>query len=182
VRLEFVCGARAVRRARADFEALSRIAHSLSASLDGAPDVVTSQTAQLGDAIGERKRLRKALADARARSLADAATPNEAGVCWLVLRGGGGLALEELRDLASAVAALPRAALIASCEHPPTVIVAAAAGSGVDAGRLLREALAAAGGRGGGSATLAQGSAPSPSAASAVVDSLATIVGATRSS
>lgn len=173
VRLEFVCGGRAVRRARADFEALSRIAQSLSTSLDDAPAVVASQTEQLREAIAAGKRQRKSLAEVRARALADVATPDAAGVRWLVVRGAGGERdVRELRALASAVAALPRAALIASPADSPSVIVAASADSGVDAGRSLRSALAAVGGRGGGSPTLAEGAAPDARAAAAAVDAL----------
>ena len=43
VRVEFVCGGRAVRRARADFEALSRIAQLFSAPLDEVAPMVAAQ-------------------------------------------------------------------------------------------------------------------------------------------
>jgi alanyl-tRNA synthetase len=173
MRLEFVCGGRAVRRARADFEALSRIAGPLSTSLDDAPAVVAGQREQLGEAITSLKRLRKSLAEARASALVEGAAPDGAGVRWVVLRGAGaGFDLEEVRALAPAVAALPRAALLAALHDPPTVVVAASPDSGVDAGRALREALGAVGGRGGGSPTVAQGSAPDAAAADAALDAL----------
>jgi alanyl-tRNA synthetase len=171
MRLEFVCGGRAVRRARADFEALSRVAGPLSTSLDDAPAVVAAQREQLGAAITSIKRLRKSLAGVRASALVEGATPDGAGVRWVVLRGAG-MDLEEVRALAPAVAALPRAALLAALHDPPTVIVAASPESGVEAGRALREALAAVGGRGGGSPTVAQGSAPDAAAADAALDAL----------
>jgi alanyl-tRNA synthetase len=175
-RLEFVCGGRAVRRARADFEALSRVAGPLSTSLDEAPAVVAAQRAQLGEAISALKRMRKSLAGARAAGLVERVAPDGAGVRWVVLRGVGA-ELEETRALAPAVAALPRAALLAALHDPPTVIVAASPDSGVDAGRALREALAAVGGRGGGSPTVAQGSAPDAAAAEAALDALLALRG-----
>ena len=46
---------------------------------------------------------------------------------------------------------------------PPTVLIATSADSGVDAGAVLKTALAATGGRGGGSPRLAQGTAPEES-------------------
>jgi alanyl-tRNA synthetase len=96
----------------------------------------------------------------------------------VVLRGAGaGLDLEEVRALAPAVAALPRAALLAALHDPPTVVVAASPDSGVDAGRALREAVAAVGGRGGGSPTVAQGSAPDAAAADAALDALLALRG-----
>ena len=49
-RVEFVCGRRALRRARRDFERLSAIAASLSSSLDDAPAVVATQSERLTEA------------------------------------------------------------------------------------------------------------------------------------
>ena len=44
--------------------------------------------------------------------------------------------------------------------EPPAILVAASDDSGMDAGRLLKEALGTVGGRGGGSPRLAQGTVP----------------------
>jgi alanyl-tRNA synthetase len=52
------------------------------------------------------------------------------------------------------------------------VLLAASADSGVDAGQTLRPALQAAGGRGGGSPRVAQGTVASPSALPAVIAAL----------
>jgi alanyl-tRNA synthetase len=84
--------------------------------------------------------------------------------------------MEDLRDLALAFAAAPGAVLVASTDQPPTLMVAAAPGSGVEAGRALKMALERVGGRGGGSATVAQGSAPSPAAARAALDDILRII------
>lgn len=172
VRLEFVCGMRAVARARADFLALSHVARSLSTSPDAVPDVVEGQVEQLRAALSEAKRLRQEVADARARALADAAPPDADGVRWIVRRGAAEGA-EEMRALALAVAALPKAVLLATMEEPPAVLLAASPDSGIEAGRTLKEALAAVGGRGGGSPRVAQGSVPDAAAADAVVEALA---------
>ena len=45
-RVEFVCGARAVARARADFAALSKIARQFSSPLDETPELVAAQLEQ----------------------------------------------------------------------------------------------------------------------------------------
>jgi alanyl-tRNA synthetase len=79
--------------------------------------------------------------------------------------------MERLRGLAQAVTALPKAVFIAAAAEPPAVLLASSADSGVDAGRALRAALEKVGGRGGGNARLAQGSAPSE-ALEAVVEAL----------
>jgi len=51
VRVEFLCGGRAVRRARADYEALSKTAQLFSSPLDEVPAMVTAQleTARAND-------------------------------------------------------------------------------------------------------------------------------------
>jgi alanyl-tRNA synthetase len=46
-------------------------------------------------------------------------------------------------------------------EDPPSVLLAVSADAGIDAGKALKAALAEAGGRGGGSPRMAQGSVPS---------------------
>jgi alanyl-tRNA synthetase len=57
-------------------------------------------------------------------------------------------------------------------EEPPSVLLASSADAGVDAARKLKELLAAAGGRGGGSARMAQGSVPDRAALERVLQAL----------
>src|SRR5688500_2703823 len=57
VRLEFVCGLRAIGRARADFELLSRLGQGLSASIEELPALVESQAERLRTADTHRRRL-----------------------------------------------------------------------------------------------------------------------------
>jgi len=160
VRLEFLCGLRAVRRARADFEALSRIALGLSASLDEAPALVESQRRAL---IASEKALAKArveLARRRGVELYQTAAAEAGGMRRHVHRVAEGDLDEEVRALAQGFTSGARAVFVAVSENPPSVLLAASADSGLHAGQILKEALAAAGGRGGGNAQLAQGSVP----------------------
>ena len=156
-RLEFVCGLRAVRRARADFESLTRIAGALSASLDDAPALVAGQSEQLRAAENERRRLERDLAGYRARALYDAAPADERNL--RVVRQDAAT-MDELRTLAHATIALPRAVLVGTIGEPPSLLLATAEDTGLDAGRLLREGVSRVGGRGGGSSRIAQGSVP----------------------
>ena len=71
-------------------------------------------------------------------------------------RGG----LEELRALAQSFTAQPKSVFVAALDDPPSVLLAASADSGIDAGKLLKAALTEAGGRGGGTPRIAQGSVP----------------------
>jgi alanyl-tRNA synthetase len=78
-RIEFVCGLRAVRRARKDFESLTAIGVSLSASLDDAAGLVATQSERLKEGDNARKKLEKDLAVFRARERYDAATADANG-------------------------------------------------------------------------------------------------------
>jgi alanyl-tRNA synthetase len=168
MRVEFLCGARVVRQARADFEALSAIALSVKASLAEAPALVAAQSAELRDTMAARKRLEGELAVHQARALYEMTAPTPAGVRVAVLRRDGG-SLEDIRPLAQAFASLPKTVFVAAVLSSATVLVAAADDAGVDAGRLLKPALTTAGGRGGGSPRLAQGTVPNADALEGVV-------------
>ncbi len=171
-RVEFVCGARAIRRARRDYESLTAIATSLSASLDDAATLVSAQGERLKEGDNARKKLEKELAAFRMRERYDAATVGEYGVRTVVVRDAA--SADELRALAQAAFALPRVVVVGALTDPPSVLLATSEDSNVDAGRTLKEKLAAVGGRGGGSPRLAQGSVPDAAAVERVVQSLVT--------
>ena len=159
VRVEFLCGGRAVRRARADYEALNRVAQLFSASLDDVPGVVTAQMEAGRTAEKTRRKLELDLAGYRGRELYQNTAPGPDGVRRAVRRANAG-SLDELRALAQSFTAQPQAVFVATLTDPPSVLLAASADSGVDAGQRLKAALAEAGGRGGGTARMAQGSVP----------------------
>jgi alanyl-tRNA synthetase len=83
-------------------------------------------------------------------------------------RGG----LEELRALAQSFTGQPKAVFVAALHDPPSVLLAASADSGVDAGKLLKAALTDAGGRGGGNPRIAQGSVPNRESLDHVLEKL----------
>jgi len=172
-RAEFLCGGRATRRARADYEALSRASNLFSTSIDELPALLEARASELQQALKRERELQQSLDEYRARAQyaqAQARAPGAARICTLERRHTGGL--QDLRGFAQQYAALPQAVFVAVLEQPPSLLIAAAADSGVDAAASLRSALTAAGGRGGGSARLAQGSAPS---AAALETALATL-------
>ena len=171
LRVEFLCGGRAVRRARADFGALSAIAATFSAGIDDAAALVEGAQEELRRLRGREARLVAELSGHRAREAWSAATPDAHGVRVIVERASDG-GVDTLRPLALAVAALERALFIGTSDDPPAIMVAASKHAGVNAGALLKSALASVGGRGGGSAALAQGSVPSPDLIPEVVSAI----------
>ena len=159
VRVEFVCGGRAVRRARQDFEALTRIAQLFSAPLDEVAPMVAAQMEAAKAADRVRRKLELDLAAYRGKDLYANTVPGPDGVRRAVERLDGGN-LEDLRAVAQNFTAQAKSVFVATLKDPPSVLLASSADSGVDAGKLLKAALTEAGGRGGGNARIAQGSVP----------------------
>ncbi|MFN8570529.1 MAG: alanyl-tRNA editing protein [Gemmatimonadaceae bacterium] len=170
-RIEFVCGVRAARRARSDFEALSALGQALSASLDDIPALVLAQQQSLKAAEQKNKRMDGELAEYRARETYRATSPGEAGIYRYVHVATTG-SLEDHRSFAIAFSLLPKAACVIGHEATRSVLIAASDSSGVDAGAMMKQAAAALGGRGGGSARLAQGSFPDSNAFARAVQML----------
>lgn len=168
-RVEFLCGARATRRARADFDVLTGLAATLTAGIDELPTLIPGMSAQLKELENDRKRLRESLAEFRAAQLVVAAAADASGNRRVVDRTSP---VDDLRALAHAVSALPHAVFVGATTDPCTVLVAASPDSGVNAGTALKTALAAVGGRGGGNPRMAQGSVPDAAALDAVVRAL----------
>jgi alanyl-tRNA synthetase len=148
-RLEFVCGFKAVRRARMDFELLTAAGRAFSRPLEEVPAaVVAMQEASRTDSKLVRS-LALELAGYRGRSLFDAAVTGADGVRrhWLRLDAVD----ESTRAVAQSFVGCGSGVLLAT--GGGAVLVAASADAGVHCGNLLKQF-----GRGGGSALLAQGS------------------------
>ncbi len=173
VRLEFLCGGRAVRRARADYEALDACARVFSARLDETPELVAALQRKFVESEKAGKRLGRELAEMRGRELYRETEPGPGGIRYAVRRIERGGLSEEVRAEALSFRSLPNAVFLAVSEDPPGVLLAASEDSGIHAGNLLREAVSRAGGRGGGNARLAQGSLPSAESAAEVERCLA---------
>jgi alanyl-tRNA synthetase len=171
MRLEFLCGGRAGRRTRADHLLLSQLAAEFSSAAGDLPRLIESQREALKDALSTRQELQATLDLCRARELYEAATPDPTGIRRAVVRDSGE-PLESLRGLAQAFASLPMAIFVGGVTSPPAVVLAASLDTRVDAAGVLKGLLAAVGGRGGGSASLAQGILPGRPQLETVITSL----------
>lgn len=170
-RVEFLCGGRAVRRARADYDLLARTAQAYTTSIDEVSDVAAAQLAAARETERLRRRMEAELARYQGRELYEATAPDSSGVRRVVRRLAKG-SMEDLRALAQSFTAQPRAVFIGALEQPASVLFAVSADAGLEAGKTLQPVVAQAGGRGGGSARMAQGSVPAVEALDAVVQSL----------
>ncbi len=133
------------------------------------------QHARLEFLCGSRA-VRGARSRYRARELYQAAELRPDGLRVTLVREEVGTA-DRLRPLAQAFAGLPGTLFIGAAEDPPTILVAASEDSGIDAGRMLRAELERVGGRGGGSARLAQGSVKDRAELEAVLRALSAPTG-----
>ena len=158
-RVEFLCGMRAVRRARADYDSLTRAAQNFSAQLDEVPGLVANAIEAGKDREKQLRKLQLEIAAYQGKELYGATAPREDGIRRVVRRQPSGN-LEDLRAVAQSFTGQAKAVFLAVVENPPSVLLAASGDAGVDAGRLVKEAVTAAGGRGGGNARMAQGSVP----------------------
>lgn len=166
-RVEFVCGLRAVRNARADHELVAALASSLAVAPAELVATTTAQRDELRAAQAARREMSAELDVYRARERFDAAALVANGCRRIVERRAAG-SIEELRSLAQAILALGPALFVGTLAAPPTIVVASSDGS-CDAGAALKKILAELGGRGGGNARIAQGTVPDASALDAAV-------------
>jgi alanyl-tRNA synthetase len=158
-RIEFLCGGRAVGRARADYEALSRAAQFFSSPLDSVPSMLADQLEAARAAEKSRRKLELDLAAYKGRELYQTTAPAADGVRRILQQGTSGN-LEDLRAVAQNFTAHSKAVFLAALKEPPSVLLAVSEDAGIDAGKVLKAALTEAGGRGGGTSRMAQGSVP----------------------
>src|SRR5215469_1713537 len=170
-RIEFLCGGRAVGRARADYEALSRAAQFFSSPLDSVPSMLADQLEAARAAEKSRRKLELDLAAYKGRELYQTTAPAADGVRRILQQGTSGN-LEELRAVAQNFTAHSKAVFLAALKEPPSVLLAVSEDAGIDAGKVLKAALTEAGGRGGGTSRMAQGSVPDATKLDAVLKSI----------
>jgi alanyl-tRNA synthetase len=156
-RIEFVCGLRAVARTRSEYGLLSSIAALTGTAIDAAPGVVATWSERLADAEKRNKKAALELARYYALDRYNATAPNANGRRIHIQRIDGVNIPEDLRGEAQAFVSQSNAVYVAAASG--AVMLAASADSGINAGAILKPILQKHAGRGGGSATMAQGSA-----------------------
>jgi alanyl-tRNA synthetase len=180
VRVEFVCGLRAVRAARADFEILRETSALLSIGAKELAPTVERLLAEGKANAKERQKLREELVVFHASKLAEE-VPIENGL-RLIVRAWKDRDRDYVKLLASRTATTaPRTVVVFSATNadPVYVFVARSSDLAFNSGQILREALANVGLRGGGSADFAQGEVPAKQEAAlraSVIDAISRAV------
>ena len=154
VRVSFVCGNRAVKRGQADFHALAQIAKKLATPLDTVETQVAALQQRLIETEKHNQRLETAAATRAGLDLYAATAPGADGIrrSWLSVAAID----ESARTHAKAFVSQVKALLLVSSGDG--LLLASSADSGINAGAIVKAAAAKFQVRGGGSATLAQGS------------------------
>jgi alanyl-tRNA synthetase len=161
MRVEFLCGSRAVRAARADAAILAEASALLSVGAPELPGAVSRLVADEKAQSKEQQKLREELATLQAAKLVSQA-PVENGLRLLV-REWKDRDRDSVKLLASrTVAAADATAVIFSANYGDSVRIYVARSPDLvfHCGQVLRETLAGFGLRGGGSPDLAQGDVP----------------------
>ncbi len=171
VRLNFIAGARILRRLRSVQETLDTLAAAAVCAPDGLTALIPARLAELKDLRARMADAEEQLALMRLRELQSLSAADADGLHRVVHRASSESAAM-LRQMAQAVSSMRRLLFITLDENARTVYVGASADTGIDAGARLKAALAAVGGRGGGSPRLAQGTVPTNEALEALVVAL----------
>ncbi|HEX6495123.1 MAG TPA: DHHA1 domain-containing protein [Acidobacteriaceae bacterium] len=163
VRVSFLCGNRAIAAARADDTLLTQLGRELSVGRADLPTALARLKTEAKANAKERQALREELANYHAARLIVEDPPQYD--LRIVRRIFPDRDADYVKLLASrVVSAAPHTiALLASTQQPQapaTVVMSCSQELGRNAGEMLRDALTAAGGRGGGSTTLGQGLVP----------------------
>lgn len=159
LRVEFLCGRRALRDYQAKNQALLGLAVTLSVRDREVREAVERLLRESSDTRRQVDQLRNRLLDYRAEELSRQAEPlGRASVVAAFLEGG---TPEDLRQLGARLTEKPgRVALLAAGGDRAHLVFARSEDLPVDAAALLRGVCAPLGGRGGGQPRLAQGGIP----------------------
>lgn len=158
VRAEFVCGLRAVNTARRDYATLTEAATLFSSHIYDVPEQVRKSQAE-SKALGkaQHKLLEELAAFSAERLLAQTAGEPQVISKFFPERDAVFIKLLAQKLTAGKSAVI---ALLASGAGQPTLVFAQSPGQKSNMGQLMKDAMAKLGGRGGGSADMAQGGLP----------------------
>ena len=176
VRVEFVCGLRAVSIARRDFETLTEAAALFSTHIWEVPQQIRKWQNEIKAAQKAQHRLLEEVAELQAERMllsAEQRGPRKLVVQYLADRDLGFIKMlaQKLTKNDGMVA------LLACGGGQPSLVFAQTAGSACDMGALMKQTVQTLGTRGGGNRDMAQGGAPDGERAERAVRNAASAIG-----
>ncbi len=179
VRVEFVCGLRAVRTSRHDFETLTEAAAVFSTHIWEVPRQVRKSLEEIKSAQKAQHRLLEEVAELQAENLLRTAEIH--GDFKLVVRFFPDRDLGFLKMLAQKLTRSGKAVVLLSCGGPqPSLVFGQTPGLANDMGALMKQTVQRLGTRGGGNRDMAQGGAPDAARAEEVLQQVASSIVASR--
>ena len=159
VRVEFVCGLRAVRTARRDFETLTEAASVFSTHIWEVPQQVRKSLDEIKSAQKAQHHLLEEVAELQAEQLLQAA--QNRGEYKLVVQFFPDRDLAYIKMLAQKLTRNGTAVALLGCGGPqPSLVFGQTPGLAHDMGALMQQTVQQLGTRGGGNRDMAQGGAP----------------------
>ncbi len=176
VRVEFVCGLRAVGSARRDFETLTEGATLFSTHIWEVPQQIRKAQEEMKAAQKAQHKLLEEVAELQAVSLLQSA--EERGGQKLVVQYFADRDLNFIKMLAQKVTKAGQAVALLACGGAqPSLVFAQTSGLPGDMGGLMKQTVQALGTRGGGNRDMAQGGAPDGDRAESAIAEAAKAVG-----
>lgn len=171
-RVEFVAGDRALRVARRDYETLTQAAALFSANIYEVPRQIAKSQDEIKSAQKVHHRLLEELAEFWAGDLAANSPATKS--FHLVKHVFDDRDLMFVKLLAQKLSRHEHVvALLGTTLGQPTIMLSRSEGVDVDVSALMKEGLAAVGGRGGGTKDLAQGGVPDAGSVTVLLDQIA---------
>jgi alanyl-tRNA synthetase len=176
VRIEFVCGLRAVRTSRRDFQTLGDAAAVFSTHIWEVPQQVRKSLEEIKTAQKAQHRLLEEVAELQAQQILQSAP--ERGGHKLVLQFFPERDLGFIKMLAQKLTKSGKAVVLLGCGgQQPSLVFAQTSGLPHDMGALMKDAVHRMGTRGGGKRDMAQGGAPDSPRAEGALREAASAIG-----
>ena len=164
-RVEFVCGRRAARVARHDFQVLHKSAELLGAAAEDVPTAVQRAINERDGHFKTAKWLFERLAELEAAAALVAASPDGKGLRVITRRFDETSQAEYLNHFATQLAKSERTVALLSRSADGQLLFAQHPGAGKDMNALLKQVLAQFSGKGGGTRDFARGKLNDPAQA-----------------
>ncbi len=159
VRVEFVCGLRAVATARHDFETLTEAANLFSTHIWEVPQQIRKSQEESKTAAKVQHRLLEKVAELQAEEILR--TSEQRGAQKLVVQYFADRDLNFIKMLAQKLTKAGQCVALLACGGAqPSLVFAQTPGLANDMGALMKQTVQALGTRGGGNRDMAQGGAP----------------------
>ncbi len=176
MRVEFVCGLRAVATARRDFETLTAAAALFSTQIWEVPQQIRKSQEDIKSALKAQHRTLEEVAELQAERLLQNAEVREGQ--RLVVEYLAERDLGFIKMLAHKLTGREQVVALLACGgSQPSLVFAQTAGSSNDMGALMKQTVQELGTRGGGTRDLAQGGAPDGERAARAIREAASAIG-----